>query len=123
MAEADYISIHLRLSDTTSGLMDRTMLMSMKPSAFLVNTSRASLVDEDVLWELLKEKKIAGAGLDVFGEEPLPNPHRWQDLSNVVLTPHTAWRTKETIDRFVDRAVKNALTADAETSGRSQSLG
>jgi phosphoglycerate dehydrogenase-like enzyme len=109
MAEADVVSVHLRAVAELAGLIDRAMLGRMKPGAVLINTARAALVDEDALYDLLRERRIGGAGLDVFGGEPLRAGHRWAELPNVVLAPHTAWRTVDTLDRFVSRAVANAV--------------
>jgi len=99
-----------------NGIIDRTALSRMKPGAILLNTARAALVDEDALYELLRRRLIGGAGLDVFASEPLRAGHRWSDLPNVVLGPHTAWRTIDTLDRFVSRAIAHAIqptTADS----------
>jgi phosphoglycerate dehydrogenase-like enzyme len=109
MATADVVSIHLRSSPETRGLVSRDLIRRMKPGAILVNTARAAIVDEDALHEALAAGRIGGAGLDVFGEEPLPAGHRWAALENVVLTSHRGWTTHETLDRFLARAVDNAL--------------
>ncbi len=111
MAEADFVSVHLRAVTELAGLIDRAMLGRMRPGAVLINTARAALVDEDALYDLLRERRIGGAGLDVYGGEPLRAGHRWAALPNVVLAPHTAWRTVDTLDRFVSRAVANAVGA------------
>jgi len=113
MAEADVISVHLRAVPELDGVIDRAALLRMKSTAIFINTARASLVDEDALYELLRDARIRGAGLDVFASEPLQRGHRWQDLQNVVLAPHTAWRTTDTLDRFVERALANALGSTA----------
>jgi phosphoglycerate dehydrogenase-like enzyme len=76
----------------------------MKPTAYLVNTARGAIVDEAALVSALKEGRIAGAGLDVFAEEPLPAGHPLTQLPNVVLTPHLGWPTDEAYERFADAA-------------------
>jgi phosphoglycerate dehydrogenase-like enzyme len=112
MAESDVVSIHLRAVPELAGTIDQAALARMKPTAILINTARAALVDEDALYECLRDRRIHAAGLDVFGSEPLGPSHRWRDLPNVLLAPHTAWRTVDTLDRFVARALANALAAD-----------
>ncbi len=109
MARADFVSIHIRSLLATKGLVSRDLIGLMKPSAFFINTARAAIVDEDALWEALSAGRLAGAGLDVFGEEPLPPNHRWAGLGNVILTSHRGWVTRETLDRFMGAAVDNAL--------------
>jgi len=119
MARADFVSVHLRSVTATRGLVSRELIGLMKPSAYLINTARAAIVDEDGLWDALKSNRIAGAGLDVFGEEPLGAGHRWAGLPNVVLTSHRGWVTRETLDRFMGRAVDNVL---AFLAGRPQNI-
>ncbi len=109
MARADFVSVHVRSLPSTKGLVSRDLIGGMKPSAYFINTARAAIVDEDALWEALRGGRIAGAGLDVFSEEPLPPNHRWTGLPNVVLTSHRGWVTRETLDRFMSAAVDNAL--------------
>ena len=109
MAHADFVSIHIRSLPATKGLITRDLIGLMKPGAFFINTARAAIVDEDALWEALSAGRLAGAGLDVFGEEPLPANHRWAALPNVVLSSHRGWVTRETLDRFMGTAVDNAL--------------
>jgi phosphoglycerate dehydrogenase-like enzyme len=109
MATADVVSIHVRLSEETRGLLSRELIGRMKPEAVLVNTARGAIVDEDALHAALAAGRIAGAGLDVFGEEPLPRGHRWAGLDHVVLTSHRGGMTHETLDRFMAGAVDNTL--------------
>lgn len=109
MARADFVSAHLRSIPATRGLVSRELIGLMKPSAYLINTARAAIVDEDALWDALKSGRLAGAGLDVFGQEPLSAGHRWAELPNVVVTSHRGWVTRETLDRFMARAVENVL--------------
>jgi phosphoglycerate dehydrogenase-like enzyme len=79
----------------------------MKPSAYLINVARGPIVDEEALVEALRERRIAGAGLDVFDREPLPVEHPLVSLDNVVLTPHIGWVTARNCERFVDSVVES----------------
>ena len=107
LRESDFVSIHLRLSDDTRGVLSRDRLGLMKPSAFLVNTARGALVDREALLDALENRRIAGAGLDVFHEEPVRADDRLLTLSNVVLTPHNAGTTEEVIALGLARTVEN----------------
>jgi D-3-phosphoglycerate dehydrogenase len=89
--QADFITIHLILSQRTRGLVGAKELGLMKPSAYIINTSRGPIIDEAALLTALRDKKIAGAGLDVFDVEPLPTDHILRKLDNVVLTPHLGY--------------------------------
>lgn len=112
-AEADVISICLSLGDETRGLVDRRLISLMKPGAFLINTSRGEIVDENALIEALRENRIAGAGLDVLAEEPPPADHPLLSMANVVITPHVAIWTDVTYRNMcveVAEQVVNALT-------------
>jgi len=92
LAGADFVSIHCPLTDQTRGLIGRRELALMKPDAYLINTARGGIVDEDSLFEALSEGRIAGAALDCFAEEPVTRPHRFGGLDNVMLAPHCiAW--------------------------------
>lgn len=93
---ADVVSVHLKLSPRSAGYIGREALGLMKSSAFLVNTSRGQLIDEDALIEALETGAIAGAGLDTFDVEPLPAEHRLRSLPNVVLSPHMGYVTQQT---------------------------
>ncbi|MGY4231355.1 phosphoglycerate dehydrogenase-like enzyme [Bradyrhizobium sp. USDA 4449] len=94
-AKADIITIHVVLSDRSRGLVSRADLARMKPTAFLVNTARGPIVDEQALLEALQQRKIAGAGIDVFSVEPLPVDHPFRKLDNLVLTPHLGYATED----------------------------
>jgi D-3-phosphoglycerate dehydrogenase len=107
LTESDFVSLHLRLSERTTKYIDRAKLALMKPSAFLINTARAGLVDREALLEALRESRIAGAGLDVFHEEPVRAGDSLRALPNVVVTPHTAGSTPEVIERGLLQAVQN----------------
>lgn len=87
--ESDVVSLHAPATPATKHLVNRQTIASMKPNAFLINTARGGLVDEEALFDALKHKRIAGAGLDVFAQEPPPKNHPFFGLENVVLTPHT----------------------------------
>jgi D-3-phosphoglycerate dehydrogenase len=93
--QSDFLSVHLQLSARTRGLVGMKDLALMKPTAFLINTSRGPIVDEPALLALLGQRKIAGAGLDVFDIEPLPVNHPLRGLDNVVLTPHLGYVSQE----------------------------
>jgi phosphoglycerate dehydrogenase-like enzyme len=92
-AQADIITIHVVLSQRSRGLVGAADLARMKRSAYLVNTARGPIVDETALLEALQQRKIAGAGIDVFSVEPLPKDHPLRKLDNVVLTPHLGYAT------------------------------
>ena len=109
LRESDFVSLHLRLTDDTRGVLSRERLAMMKPSAFLVNTARGALVDRDGLVDALEHHRIAGAGLDVFHEEPVSTADRIITLSNVVLTPHNAGTT--------GRSLRSAWREPSRTSG------
>jgi phosphoglycerate dehydrogenase-like enzyme len=94
-ANADIITVHVVLSERSRGLVGREDLARMKPTAFLVNTSRGPIVDETALLETLQQNKIAGAAIDVFSVEPLPTDHPFRKLDNLVLTPHLGYVTEE----------------------------
>jgi phosphoglycerate dehydrogenase-like enzyme len=91
LRQADFITIHVVLSQRTRGLLGAKELSLMKPTAYLINTSRGPIVEEAALIAALKDKRIAGAGLDVFDVEPLPRDHALRRLDNVVLTPHLGY--------------------------------
>jgi D-3-phosphoglycerate dehydrogenase len=95
MEKSDFISINCNVTPDTEGMISREMLEMMKPTAYIVNTARAPIMDYDALVDLLKGKKIAGAALDVFPEEPIPKGHPLLKLDNVVLTPHMAGQSRE----------------------------
>ncbi|RKX98946.1 MAG: hydroxyacid dehydrogenase [Spirochaetes bacterium] len=107
--EADIISIHLPLNDQTKGMIDKKYISLMKTGAIIVNTSRGGVINERDLTEALSKKKIAGAGLDVFENEPPDPSNPLLKLDNVVLTPHSAALTKECVRRMAVSAVERVL--------------
>jgi phosphoglycerate dehydrogenase-like enzyme len=109
MATADYLSLHVPLTDDTRHLIDDRRLRLMKPSAVLVNVARGRIVDEDALAEVLRDGVIRGAGIDVFGEEPLTAANPLLHLPNVIATPHTAGVTRGTSRRRAGAAIENAV--------------
>jgi phosphoglycerate dehydrogenase-like enzyme len=107
LSQSDIVTIHLVLSQRTKGLIGARELGLMKATAYLVNTSRGPIVDEQALIEALQKKTIAGAALDVFDEEPLPLDHPLRRLENTVITPHLGYVTAETYKIFFDQTVEN----------------
>ena len=99
---SDVVSIHMVLSDQTVGMISAADLAIMKPTAFFINTSRGPLVDEPALIRVLQDRRIAGAGLDVFDEEPLPLEHPLRKLDNVVLSPHTGYVSDTAYEASLD---------------------
>jgi phosphoglycerate dehydrogenase-like enzyme len=109
MRKSDIITVHVVLSDRSRGLIGAPDLALMKPTAFLVNTSRGPIVDQDALIAALREKRIAGAGLDVFDVEPLPKDHPILSTPNTVLTPHLGYVTEDNYRTYYRSAVENIL--------------
>ncbi|SEH00333.1 Phosphoglycerate dehydrogenase [Nonomuraea solani] len=107
LAESDVVSVHLVLSDRTRGLVGERELSLMKPAAYLVNTSRAAIVDQDALVSALRAGRIAGAGLDVFEVEPLPAGHAFRTLPNVLATPHLGYVTELNYRTYFREAVED----------------
>jgi phosphoglycerate dehydrogenase-like enzyme len=107
LASSDFVSIHLVLGDRTRGLMDRAALASMRPSAYLINTARAAIVDQAALLEALQHRRIAGAGLDVFDLEPLPATHPFRTLPNVLATPHLGYVTRNNYAAYFTQVIED----------------
>ena len=92
LSQSDFVSIHCPLTEKTRGLIGARELALMKPDAYLLNTARGGIVDEDALYAVLKSGALAGAALDCFSQEPVTSPHRFGELENVLLAPHSiAW--------------------------------
>jgi D-3-phosphoglycerate dehydrogenase len=109
LSESDVISIHVPLTGKTRHLVDAAQIARMKPDALLINTSRGGVVNETALAAALQNDKIAGAGLDVFSEEPVEADNPLLKLDNVILTPHTAALTRECVIRMATEAAKCVL--------------
>jgi phosphoglycerate dehydrogenase-like enzyme len=107
--QSDVLSIHLILSERTRGLVGARELGLMKPTAYLINTSRGPIVDEAALLKTLQEKRIAGAAIDVYGVEPLPADHPIRKLDNVLLTPHLGYVSAENFAKMYHDAVEDIV--------------
>ncbi|SEJ81187.1 D-2-hydroxyacid dehydrogenase family protein [Pseudomonas sp. NFR16] len=105
--QSDVISVNLVLSDRSRGVVDAQSLNRMKPTAYLVNTARGPIVDEEALIEVLQQKKIAGAALDVFGIEPLPEDHPFRSLPNLLATPHVGYVTQNNYQMFFSQMIED----------------
>jgi phosphoglycerate dehydrogenase-like enzyme len=105
--QSDIISIHVILSERTRDLVGESELRLMKSSALLVNTSRGPIVDEAALITALMEKRIAGAAIDVFEQEPLPQEHAFRKLENVLATPHIGYSSESLLKTFYKDTVSN----------------
>jgi len=108
MGRADFISLHASLTRGSEAMLGANELALMKPSAYLINTARGGLIDEAALVDALRDKKIAGAALDVFRQEP-PTNHPLLELENVILTPHIAGQTEQGLARMDDIAAENVV--------------
>jgi D-3-phosphoglycerate dehydrogenase len=108
-ARSDIISIHVPLTSLTKGMVDANFLAQMKSSAFLINTSRGGVVEQQALKESLKVNRIAGAALDVFSEEP-PNDHELLSLSNLMVTPHIAGNAQESVEAMGRSAIGHLIS-------------
>ena len=107
LKQSDFVTLHVQLSPRTEGLIGAADLALMKPTAYLINTSRGQCVDEGALISALQNKKIGGAGIDVFNEEPLPLNHPFRKLNNVVATPHLGYATLDNYKVFYAGMVAN----------------
>ena len=107
LAESDIVSLHVPLAAETERLIDGAALLSMKPGALLINTARGGLVDQNALIEALRSGRLLGAGLDVYDQEPVPADCPLLEMDNVVLQPHVAWLTPETLGRSLAVAMEN----------------
>ena len=113
LAESDVVSIHLVLSDSTRGLITAHDLAAMKPTAVVINTARGPIVDETALVAALRDKSIAGAGLDVYDVEPLPGGHPLRALDNVVLSPHLGYVEESSLRRWYSQVVEDIAAFQA----------
>lgn len=107
--QSDFISLHCPLTADTTHLIDKAAFAKMKPSAFLINTSRGPIIDQNALLEALETKRIAGAGLDVFEEEPLDAENKLLSMDNVICTPHCAWYSEEAISVLQRKAAEEVV--------------
>jgi len=111
LPRADFVSIHCPKTPETVGMFNAARLKRMKPSAYLINTARGGIVEEKALHEALVSGKLAGAGLDVFEQEPPPMGHSLFALPNVIMAPHVAGVTREAVDRMSEQTARNILSA------------
>ncbi len=111
LSTADYISLHVPLTDATRGLINATTLRQMKPSAFLINTSRGAVIDEAALLEAVQQKVIAGAALDVLTQEPPAPGHPLMGQPNITLTPHAAFYSEAAIEELQHKAAEHVVQA------------
>ena len=107
LESSDFVTIHLVLAPTTRGIIGAAELRRMRPNAFLINTSRAAIVDQAALIQALEEHRIAGAGLDVFDAEPLPVQHPFRRLPNVLATPHRGYVSEANYRTYFTEAVQD----------------
>jgi D-3-phosphoglycerate dehydrogenase len=106
-AKADFVTIHYQLGERSRGLITGADIARMKPSAYLINTARAPIVDQAALLKALQDRQIAGAGLDVFETEPLPTDHPYRKLDNVVITPHLGYVSEQNYRKYFPDIVED----------------
>ena len=106
-SESDFLTVHLQLSDRTIGLVGTPEFEMMKPSAYIINTSRGPIIDDSALYDALKTGSIRGAGLDVFDMEPITAGNKYVSLANTVLTPHIGYVTDESYKVFYSETVED----------------
>jgi len=111
LAHADFVSVHCPKTPETVGMFNAARLKRMKPTAYLINTARGGIVEEAALYDALKSGKLAGAGLDVFEQEPPPLGHSLFELPNVIIAPHVAGVTREAVDRMSEQTARPLLSA------------
>ncbi len=107
LRQSDFVTLHVQLSPRTEGMIGKAEIALMKPTAYLINTSRGQVVDEDALLTALRENKIAGAGIDVYNVEPLPLDHPFRKLPNAVTTPHLGYAMRDNLEIFYRGMVAN----------------
>jgi D-3-phosphoglycerate dehydrogenase len=110
LPHADFVSIHCPKTPETVGMFNAARLKRMKPTAYLINTARGGIVEEAALYDALKSGRLAGAGLDVFEQEPPPLGHSLFELPNVIIAPHVAGVTREAVDRMSEQTARNILS-------------
>jgi D-3-phosphoglycerate dehydrogenase len=110
LPRADFLSIHCPKTAETIGMFNAARLRRMKPTAYLINTARGGIVDEPALHDALVSGRLAGAGLDVFEQEPPPAGHSLFSLPNVIMAPHVAGVTREAVDRMSEQTARNILS-------------
>jgi D-3-phosphoglycerate dehydrogenase len=120
LTRADVVTVNAELTEETDGMLGADELGLLSSSAFLVNTARGDIVDEEALIDALENDELAGAALDVFEAEPLPTDSRLHDFDNVITTPHVAAMTRDSRVRCIDRLVENVtdLLAGDEPADR-----
>jgi D-3-phosphoglycerate dehydrogenase / 2-oxoglutarate reductase len=111
LPRADFVSIHCPKTPETVGMFNTARLKRMKATAYLINTARGGIVEESALYDALASGKLAGAGLDVFEQEPPPSGHSLFELANVIMAPHVAGVTREAVDRMSEQTARNILSA------------
>jgi D-3-phosphoglycerate dehydrogenase len=111
LPRADFVSVHCPKTPETVGMFNAARLQRMKATAYLINTARGGIVDESALYDALVSGKLAGAGLDVFEQEPPPAGHSLFGLPNVIMAPHVAGVTREAVDRMSEQTARNILSA------------
>ena len=110
LPNADFVSIHCPKTPETIAMFDAARLKRMKPTAYLVNTARGGIINEAALYDALVSGQLAGAGLDVFEQEPPPSGHSLFELPNVIIAPHVAGVTREAVDRMSEQTARNILS-------------
>ncbi len=109
LSQSDFITLHINLNPSSHHLIGREELGIMKPTAYLINTARGGIVDSGALYDALKFRQIAGAAIDVFETEPIPDHHPMLELENLIITPHIASASKQTRARMAMIAVNNVI--------------
>ncbi|MGH6704894.1 MAG: hydroxyacid dehydrogenase [Bradyrhizobium sp.] len=111
LPRADFVSLHCPKTPETVGMFNAARLKRLKPTAYLINTARGGIVEEKALYDALVSGRLAGAGLDVFEQEPPPSGHSLFELPNVIMAPHVAGVTREAVDRMSEQTARNILSA------------
>ena len=109
LATSDVISLHVRLTDTTRHMIGEAQFARMKRGAIIINTARGGVIDEAALLRALQSGQVAGAGLDVFAQEPLPPDHSFMAMDSVVMTPVAAWSTVDASARMINQSIENVV--------------